>query len=663
MVKRVNFIMVVVIAAFTVIILNLFYLTMFKGSYYEEKLDVMTDNEVDGSSTPRGRIYDRNMNLLVDNRSIPVIYYKNVNDLNTFEEAKLALEITDHIEVDDRRLTERNIKDYIIARDENQLNNLITSDEWLQLKNRRITENDVYNFKLERITDKEVGKLTSKEKEAAYIYYLMKKGYSYEEKEIKKDNVDEKEIAYISENISKLNGFNIKYDWERVYLYGDTFKTILGSLGDIPSEEKEEYLKNGYSLNDVVGTSFIEKEYEDILRGTKEKYEVTKNNLVMTSSGKRGKDIVLTIDIKLQQEIDKILEEELIKAKYESATEYLDHAFVVIQEPNTGEILAMSSKQVIKSGGKYKAYDYSSNIPTDAMTVGSVVKGASMLTAYKNGAIKIGEVMTDSCIKIYSKPQKCSWSKLGRINDLDALAYSSNIYQFKAAMKVANFKYSYNKKFNVTKNDFDIYHHTFEALGLGVKTGIDLPSEAVGNRGTNYSSDLFLNYAIGQYDTYTVLQLSQYINTIASNGKRYKPHLLKSVYDSSDGEELGKKLYDVEPVVLNALDIDSKYIKRVQKGFRSVMTYGLGKNFMGDVDSPCGKTGTSESFYDSNGDGKVDVQTASNAFVGYAPYKNPKMSIAVMVPNIVNNDTNGSGRSYVNKRITRMISEKFFELY
>ena len=84
-----------------------------------------------------------------------------------------------------------------------------------------------------------------------------------------------------------------------------------------------------------------------------------------------------------------------------------------------------------------------------------------MLVGYSTKAIKIGEYQYDTCIKLYSMPKKCSWSKLGRLNDLDALAYSSNIYQFKTAMKVAKFKYSINKKFNVSEEAINTYRKIF----------------------------------------------------------------------------------------------------------------------------------------------------------------------------------------------------------
>ncbi len=653
--KRINFLGIVIVFSFSIVLIRLFYLIVMNGEYYEEKLSDMTYNVVLGDSTPRGRIYDRNMNLLVDNRSVPVIYYNNVLNSDRLEEIEYAYNIIKYIDVDYSDLTVDDIKDFLIDRDNNSLDYKITEEEWKLLDSRKLTSKDIYNLKVERITDKEIESLNDDDLMVAYIYSLMKKGYYYEDKIIKSENITDKEIAYISENYDHLGGFNVKYKWERVYLYGDTFRSMLGNISSISKEDKNYYLNNGYNLNDIVGSSYLEKQYEDILKGKKAKYEIVNKKLKLVEDGKRGNDIVLTIDINLQQQVEKILEEELINAKSYGATNYYDHAFVVIQEPNTGEILAMSGKQIIKKGGKYEAYDYTQNIATDTMTVGSVVKGASMSVGYQSGAIKIGEYMYDDCIKIYSKPKKCSWKKLGRINDLDALAYSSNIFQFKTAFKVANFKYSYNKKFEVDESVFNTYRKMFNDYGLGVKTEIDLPLETVGTIGKDTSSDLLLNYTIGQYDTYTILQLSQYITTIASNGNRIKPHLLKEYYED------GKKI-EIEPVILNRVGLDEKYLKRIQKGFRGVMSYGLGKNYMGSVDTPAGKTGTSQSFMDTNRDGVIDTATLTNTFVGYAPYENPKMTIAVVSPNIVYLDAYKTSRSYANKRIARRISEKFFKI-
>lgn len=658
---RLKFFMIIIFLSFLLVISYISKIILLDGNKYKTELKKKTSQIVYGESAPRGRIYDRNHKLLVDNKSVPVIIYKK-NKISSKQEIELAYKIGKIIKVDFSKLSLINLKEFWIEQNKTKANEKITEDEWIKLKNRKLDMEDIKNLKLERITDKDLSIYTDTDKEAAYIYYLMNKGYSYQEKVIKSDNVTKEEYAYIAEHKDEFDGFDVSYSWERVYLYGDVFKSILGNVSSITYENKKEYLSKGYELSDLVGVSYLEKQYESILKGTKSKYKLENGNLKLISEGLRGNDIVLTIDIDLQKEIEKILSEEVVRAKKQGATEFYNKSYAVIQEPNTGEILAMSGKQVVKSGKDYKVYDVTTGILTNPMTPGSVVKGASMMVGYTTGAIKIGEYMTDSCIKIYMKPQKCSWTKLGRINDINALAYSSNIYQFKTAMKVDGFSYNYNAKFNAKESTFDTYRNIFNKFGLGVKTEIDLPVESVGNIGNNISSDLLLNFAIGQYDTYTIMQLSQYITTIASDGNRYKPHLLKEVYDSSKSD-LSTKLYDVKPIILNKIDYDSKYLNRVKEGLKAVVKYGTGKNIMGNISKPSGKTGTSESFLDTNNDGIVDTETLSNAFVGYAPYDKPIMSIAVASPDLVNPKSKSSSRSYANHRISRLISEKFFELY
>ena len=497
----------------------------------------------------------------------------------------------------------------------------------------------------------------------------MNRGYSYAEKIIKNKNVTEEEYAKISENIASLHGFNTKLDWERIYMYGDTFKSILGTVSSdsqgIPKELASIYLEKGYNLDDRVGTSYLEYQYEDYLKGTKAVYKVNNNNeYELVSQGKRGNDIVLTIDIDLQQYLEKVLTEEVISAKKEPNTKYYNRSFAIIANPNTGEILAMAGKQVIKNDkGSLEVVDYTPGIVTLPVTPGSIVKGASMIVGYKYGAIDIGSYQYDECIKIKNTPEKCSWRTMGNIDDLYALRYSSNVYQYKIAIKVGNGHYEYNKALKIDESAFDKYRNMYASFGLGVKTGIDLPVESLGYSGSSKLPGHLLDFSIGQYDTYTPIQLSQYINTIANGGTKLKPYLLKEVYSPSanNKEVLGDLIYASEKEVLGIVDIDNKYMNRVRLGFNQVVTSGLGYGYMGKYTNSSGKTGTSQSFIDTNNDGKVDTETISSSFVGYSPSTNPQMSIIVVSPDI--SLPNASYESMVTKRISSKLVNKYFELY
>ncbi len=640
--------------------------SLFKTIYLEREkhlssLEKMTNVVVEGESAPRGRIYDRNYQLLVDNEAVPTIIYKKQDKITVKQEIELAYQTSSHLELDFQKLQPRNLKEFFIAINDQEMDQRITEEEREKVKRRILNNEDIYNLKIDRVTEEDLKNLTETDRKAAYLYYLMNNGYSYQEKMIK-ENATDIEYSYFSENELNQTGFTTKMGWQRKYLYGDTLKQILGTVGSISKEEKNVYLEKGYSLTDQVGLSFIERQYEEILKGINATYrKKSSSTLEKLTDEQRGKDIVLTIDIKLQQKVEEILKEQLLRAKGEANTNFLNKSYVVMQEPNTGEILAISGMQIIKSGKDYSFVDVTSGVLTDPMTPGSVVKGGSMLVGYNTGAIQIGEYKTDECIKIKSSPQKCSSHRVGRLNDITALAESSNVYQFKIAIEVGKGNYRYDAPLALDTEAFDIYRKTFAELGLGVKTEIDLPIESLGYIGSKKETNLLLNLAIGQYDTYTPIQLSQYITTLASNGNRLKPHLLKEIHESSQTTELGKIESTIEPQILNTVTTEQQYLDRVREGFREVVKSGTGKGVMGIAPDPAGKTGTSESFLDTDGDGTIDTETVSNAFVGYAPASNPKITIAVTTPDVENPNTSITFHSYVNRRIAKEICNFYFK--
>lgn len=660
--QRTRIILIITLILFLCIFIRIIYLNVYMSDYYKMKLNNEKITYINGESAPRGRILDRNGKVLVDNKAVKTIFYKKKDNITTEEEIKIAYQMIEILSLEYDELTTRNQKEFYILINKKETDTLIKNKEYQDLKNRKIKEEDIYELKIKRITKEMLNKMTSHDKKAAYLYYLMNKGYSYDEKTIKSENVTDKEYAYFSENSTNLNGFYANLQWERVYPYGETLKTILGNVSSketgLPQEEKDYYLEKGYNLNDRVGISGLEKQYEEILKGEKELYIIKDNNeKEVLKEAKKGTDIMLSIDIELQQKIDNMLEKELINAKNEINTKYFNRSYIVIQNPTTGEIMSISGKEIEKKGNKYISYDTPEGAILLAVTPGSVVKGASMMVGYKTKAINIGTYMEDACIKLYNLPQKCSWKTLGYINDLTALAQSSNVYQYKIAMKVGGFNYAYGKKLKIKEEAFSTYRNMFYQLGLGAKTGIDFPKEEDGYKSDNKAGDLLINFAIGQYDTYTPIQLSQYISTIANGGKRYKMRFLKAVIDDS-----GKTLYEIKPTLLNKLEIEKKYIERVQKGLRLVMTSGTGYGYMEKAKAPSGKTGTSESFLDTNNDGVIDKATISNNFVGYAPSNKPIMSIAASFPDI-QYPAESEYKSYANQRIVSKATEIFFNIY
>lgn len=664
--RRFMILLVVVIALFLIVGIKLYLVMIANNDKYGKELSKLTVTKVEGSSTPRGRIYDRNYRVIVDNKAVNTITYKKEKGTSTKEMIDVAYEVVPHIELDVSKLTDRAKREFFLAKYPDVCDEKITKEEKEKVKQRKLTSSDLEEFKIKRITEDEINKFNENDLETAYLFYLMNKGYTYEEKTIKSD-VSDSEFAYISENNERLRGFNTKIDWERVYPYGDTLKSILGTVSTstqgIPAEDKSYYLEKGYSLNDRVGLSYIEKQYEDYLKGEKDVYEVVNSHeLKLYKEGKRGNDIVLSIDIELQQEVERIISEQIIRAKGEANTNYYDHSSVILQDPNTGEILVMASKKIVNG----EIVDNITSILTSPITPGSVVKGASMLVGYNTGAIKIGESMLDECVKIAGAPEKCSSvNNLGVINDITALAKSSNVYQFKTAIRVNGQEYSRGMKLNFNQKSFDTYRDMYHSFGLGVKTEIDLPVESLGYTSEDKSAGNLLDFVMGQYETYTPIQLSQYISTIANGGSRLAPHLLKEVRESSSSGEMGKVIYTQEKKELNKVDTKSEYMARVKEGFYAVMHApgGYGRGYIDDKLNSAGKTGTSQSFIDTNNDGIIDTETITSSFVGYAPADNPKFSIMVTSPNSSHPNSTTDYASLVTLRITKEVTNKYYDMY
>src|SRR5574344_1356948 len=492
----------------------------------------------------------------------------------------------------------------------------------------------------------------------------MNNGYSYEKKIIKEE-VDEEEYATVASTLDNIPGVEASITWKRVYPYGDTFKSILGTISNgLPKEEKSRYLNLGYSLDDKVGISGLEKQYEKYLQGVKNKYKINKDgSYSLYKKGRRGYDLVLSIDIELQKGINDILSEEVVSAMKSLPNGYYNKSYVVVLEPSTGEVLALSGVTGVNKNNEYKTYDYSVGIMVNPIVAGYIVKGASHIVGYHTGALKIGETRLDECIKLAATPLKCSWKlNLGYLDDITALKQSSNSYQYKTAMKVGKGNYFYNGPLTIDTNAFNIYRNTFAEFGLGVKTGIDFPIESDGYKGTGTASGYLLDFAIGQYDNYTTIELAQYISTIANKGVRVKPRFLKVIYEPNDKFDMVIK--KIEPVVLNKIITKDIYIDRVRQGFHAVCEYGgTGYGYIDSIYDPAAKTGTSESFIDTNNDGMVDTATQTNTYGAFVPYENPKVVFTVVSPDMGYYVGKTVCRNYVNKKIAQLVSKKYYEIF
>ncbi len=636
---------------FTIVVMVNLYKMMFTNQNYQQKYEEKTTTLVKSLSTPRGRILDCKGRVLVDNVGIKGVVYRKMKDIKKEDELTIAYELAKRLEIN-QTLSKNDLKKFWLTKYPEEGEALITLEEKELLEKRKLTTNDLYLLKLDRITDEQLSVFDDSDKKAALIYQLMNNGYSSEAKIIKLE-VSEEEYARVLE--ASLPGVTNEMYFKRTYPYGNSLKSLFGTIGSIPEEEKQMFLDLGYALNDTVGISYLEKQYEEYLKGEKDIYKVNQDGtLELIKEGKKGNDLILSIDIEMQQGIEAILKEEIKKGKKLLNTEYYNGSYVIIGDLE-GNLKAMV-------GLKYLGNDTFKNVETDiinaSFTMGSVVKGASMAMAYQNNLIEVGKKIKDSCVKLYLVPEKCSYKNLGIIDDITALKTSSNYYQFLLAIKLAGYQYSRNMKMNITEEPFNIYREAFASFGLGVKTGIDLPNESTGIKGKKIAPDLLLNFSIGQYDTYTPLSLLQYINTIYNNGIRYNLRLASRIEDENK-----KSLKIFEKQKLSEFDLNEEYFNRIKEGLYQVVNLGTGLGYVDRKYNAVGKTGTSESLFDSNGDGRGDVETITNSFAMYAPRDNPKYSMVVLSPNVSHYNGKTDFFAYINRYISNSVSDYILTNY
>ena len=649
LVFRINVLKAVCLILFLVVIFRLYAIQVTYSSDYQAFID-RTSTIALQKNVPRGVIYDRNRAVLVDNQAVNTITYQLYSGVSSSEMKEIAGKLADLIEVEFDKLTSRDLKDLYIEIFPEDAKALLTEQEQKELA----SDNDAYyQLQLSRITEEHLNQLTDHDKETHAIFIKMNKGTNLTSN-IVKQGATEEEIAVVNEHLEEMPGVNTDVDWNRTYPSVAQWHPIYGRVSTyeqgLPATSSGYYLAHDYQSNDRVGLSQLEYYYEDLLRGYKSQYVLTKENEVSSYDeiyeGQRGYEMVLTIDADLQAAVNQIVEEEMLSAKKNSSTtKYLREAYIVMTNPNTGEILAMTGR-IIEWDDEKKEYVFTDNsLGTfqNSFTMGSVVKGATLLAGYNANATTLGQVRLDEKMSFKGGLIKGSWKVMGNINDITALTQSSNVYFFKQTMSLAGgVNYYAGMPLVLDLDVFDYYRSFFNQFGLGVATGIDLPNESTGLIESQRTSGKLLDFSIGQADIYTTMQLVQYGSTIATNGKRFAPTLVKEIYLPSNEEVDGKQLLEgFTPRLLNVVDLDEKYFEQVKKGFVGALQSSNGTGysvFAKATYNPAGKTGTAQEYArdeegkymrDSNGE---LIEVHNRTLIAYAPADSPEIAISVVVP-------------------------------
>lgn len=649
---RMNLLFFSIFVLFSLLIFRLGYLQIVKGDHYTRLLEQKEEIAVN-TSVPRGRIYDRTGKVLVDNKPKNAITYTKTTSTTAKEMYDIAKELSKLIEQDTKRVTIGDKRDFWILLNPDEAEAKVSIEELEKIsedgtQSKQDIQREVTRLTRERITDEELDSFTDEQLEILAIYREMMSGYAYSPQIIKSGNVTEEEFAAVSERLSDFEGVNTTTDWERVK-FSDS--TILGTMTSpvegIPRSHLDYYLARDYSRNDRIGRSYFEQYYEELLRGQKTIVKNVKDRtgrVIETKTvreGVPGRDLVLSMDSDLQESLEEMLSEKLLEMKKDPRSGLLDRAFLVMMDPNNGELLSLVGKRLVKDEdtGRWEVRDYAYGTFTSAYEVGSTVKVATVLTGYSEGVLSVGDVKIDEPIYIAgSNPKRTLFNQNGRVavNDIQALGRSSNVYMFKIAMSLGNAVYRPHKPLPIDITGFDKLRNAYASFGLGVKTGIDLPGEYSGVTGTETISGKLLDFAIGQFDTYTPLQLVQYISTVANGGYRVAPKVLKEIREpSKDGETFGALLEETEVKVLNRINNTEKEIEQVKKGMH--YTYygsnGTAPNlFNGASYTAAGKTGTAQTSYYGDDRSKYGMASVNLTHVGFAPAENPEVAYAVVIP-------------------------------
>ncbi|HLO82065.1 MAG TPA: penicillin-binding protein 2 [Chitinophagaceae bacterium] len=467
----------------------------------------------------------------------------------------------------------------------------------------------------------------------------------------------------LQENIYRFEpGFYLQDRPIRSYPYRAA-EHLLGYIGEVDSTilRKTNFF---YQLGDYMGLTGIERYYENILmgqRGVQYRIKDNKNRLVGSyengaydTSAIAGRNLRTYLDIDVQILAEKFLANKL--------------GAIVAIEPKTGGIIAMASGPTYDPNlltGSERKRNFSWLLSDTAKPLfnraikgqyppGSTIKPAQALVALDEGVItpRYG-IGCNGAYYACRRPIKCTEKWTGHAANLRlAIAHSCNSY-FSSIYRLA----LDNRAYKDVDEGYAHWRKYMNSFGLGVRLGIDIPSEDKGLIvDTSYYNKLYNNSwnsctnvynGIGQGEMQaTPLQMANLMSIIANKGYYYTPHFV----DSIDGRAEADSILDRFHVRHEVTHIPDSIYEIVQLGMQDVIENGTGRIARIEGISIAGKTGTAENYGKING--KREKLEDHSWFVCFAPRENPKIAVAVIVENA------GFGATWAGP-IARMILEKY----
>ena len=507
-------------------------------------------------------------------------------------------------------------------------------------------------------------------------YEISRYGYSSTRPVEIATNISEKSVHELTEQGQNFPGVSIIEIPIRSYPNGTLLSHVVGYIGRI-SEEEYNKNKDTYTQNDIIGRTGIEYVFERYLKGQDgiKQIDMAVDGTITDESVAKeaiaGCDIVLTIDANLQKVTEEALKNNIEKLKNGGFGKKYDASggSAVVMNVRTGEVLAMASypdyePQLFADGisnEKYQEYmSKEANSPlfnraiSSVSPPGSTFKMVTAIAALESGVVTTKEKIKDVGVYKYSKDYnpKC-WIYTsygighGYLNVSEAIKHSCNYFFYEMGNRLGIDRLSSYAKY----------------LGLGKKTGIELPSEAQGTvsskeaskaKGETYNGGNTLQAAIGQHDnSFTPLQMAKYVSMIVNGGKKIDVSIIKSVIDKDLNEvpkdEISKYVNEKLGIIKDDTPEElfkEENVKAILEGMRGVTSESGGtaySYFRGFNIEIGGKTGSAQ----------TGIKGKTNGwFVGFAPFDDPEIAVVIMIENA------GSG-GYTCEAARSIIAEYF----
>lgn len=661
---------VLVVTLIALCVVTLYKLQIIEGAaYYEESQNNQASNQT--VTAARGNILDRYGRVLVSNREC---YNLKISDTRLFSDEvedpnAVILEMINMVEaagetyIDDLPITKEPPFEYTdmtaLQRtlltaylDSKGLDEDTTAVELMSYFRTRYDIANSYNAE-------EMRKIASVRYALNVRYSINTNPYVF---------VEDASIDLISDLMGVV-GNVVEVETSYVREYNTQYAAhILGYVQAMSEEDMEKYRpqdeNSGYDYDTKVGRDGVEYTFEDWLHGTNGTARVTRTasgtitSTVYTEDPVPGNHVYLTIDIQLQEAVERILETGIyelqlkrdednakytMEGKLDEVREDIQGGAIVVVDVKTGEPLAIASYPTFDLSSIIE--DYSDLLEAEnnplfnralngAYEPGSTFKPCTAIAGLTENIINTETQI--ECTGLFTKYADQGYAPAcwiytqtdgqlthGYDNVTEAIKDSCNVFFYTVADNLG-----IRKLMEYAKN-----------FGLGESTGIEL-SETTGNMANpdnhlNYDVDSWVDgdtvqAGIGQSDSmFTPLQLAEYCAAIANGGTRHSAAILKSVrsYDYS------RQLYQKETEVLSTVDSADYNWAAVQRGMylmanditssSSTVYYALSNYSYNGVSLPvAAKTGTSQLGED---------KTNNAIFMCYAPFDDPEIAIAIVV--------------------------------